>query len=59
MYVGSDGKIFKHVADRMMPDQDFERNEKSRILSPLEGVPKMAIFVGLSPDLSSVIFALN
>lgn len=55
MYVGSDGKIFKHVADKVMPDQNFEEREKSKIISPLHAVPKMALFVGLSSDISSVI----
>lgn len=52
MYVGSDGKIFKHVADRMMPDQNTEAIEKEKILSRLGGVPKVALFIGLSPDIS-------
>lgn len=56
MYVGGDGKIFKHVADRVMPDQNFEEREKSNVIS-LDAVPKMALFVGLSPDISSVIFS--
>lgn len=55
MYVGSDGKIFKHVADRVMPDQNIEEVEKEKILSPLGAIPKMALFVGLSPDISSAL----
>lgn len=57
MYLDSDGKIFKHVADKVMPDQNFEETEKSKNFSPLGAVPKMALFVGLTPDISSVIFS--
>lgn len=56
MYVGSDGKIFKHVADKVMPDQNLEAIEKSKMMSPIDAIPKLALFVGLSPDIPSVIF---
>lgn len=41
-YVGGDGKIFKHVADKMMPDQDrLLPKDKSDI------VAKLAMFIGI------------
>lgn len=55
MYVGNDGKIFKHVADRVMPDRNTETIEKTKILSPLGAIPKMLLFVGLAPDISTTL----
>ncbi|KOC65962.1 Uncharacterized protein WH47_12761 [Habropoda laboriosa] len=40
-YVNNDGKIFKHVVDKMMPDQDVEEKLKT----PIE--TKLALFAAL------------
>ncbi|XP_017887301.1 uncharacterized protein C6orf136 homolog isoform X2 [Ceratina calcarata] len=40
-YINNDGKIFKHVVDKMMPDQDVEEKVKT----PIE--PKLALFTAL------------
>lgn len=39
-YVNNDGKIFKHVVDKLMPDQD-----QQKVKTPVE--PKLALFVAL------------
>lgn len=41
-YVGGNGKIYKHVADKVMPDQDMLQKEKD-----LRITAKLAMFVGL------------
>ncbi|XP_055371340.1 uncharacterized protein C6orf136 homolog [Condylostylus longicornis] len=49
MYLGEDGLIEKHVADKVMPDDD----KHLAVNSPLEAssvTPKLAIFVGLTSD---------
>jgi len=52
MYLGEDGLIQKHVADKVMPDEDKEAN--ININNPLlqSTSPKLAIFVGLTSDLT-------
>lgn len=50
-YVGSDGLIYKHVVDKMMPDQDREL-VTDKIISPKLGAA--AMFVGLSSELSPI-----
>ncbi|XP_015599172.1 uncharacterized protein LOC107269613 [Cephus cinctus] len=59
-YVNSSGLIVKHVADKMMPDQDIQgESEKTPIAT------KLALFLGLSGsegstcDISSVAESLN
>lgn len=48
-YVGSDGLIYKHIADKMMPDQDREVvGIADKIISTKMGAP--AMFVGLISD---------
>lgn len=41
-YINNDGKVFKHVVDKMMPNQDIEEKVKT----PIE--PKLALFTALS-----------
>ncbi|XP_015176601.1 PREDICTED: uncharacterized protein LOC107066467 [Polistes dominula] len=42
-YVGADGKIYKHVMDKMMPDQSKLYDKEK----PTEVATKLAMFVGL------------
>ncbi|KAF4532551.1 hypothetical protein B566_EDAN010843 [Ephemera danica] len=55
-YVGEDGSVHKHVADKMMPDEDREVDEKQ---SKSGLATKLALLVGLLPrdPLSSGLFA--
>ncbi|CAB3367881.1 Hypothetical predicted protein [Cloeon dipterum] len=53
-YVGGDGTIYKHVADKMMPDDDKNLNN-SRKTSGLAA--KLALVVGLVPKNMGIIFS--
>ncbi|XP_055842848.1 uncharacterized protein C6orf136 [Episyrphus balteatus] len=60
-YVGPDGLIYKHVADRVMPDQSKEANTVIKD-SPLAAAsvaataaPKVAFVIGLTTDISTCI----
>lgn len=55
MYVGNDGVIQRHIADKVIPDQNFEPNVATKIVDNLAGVPKVALIVGLSSDISPII----
>lgn len=52
-YVGSDGLIYKHVADKMMPDDD-----KEPVITAKVPGAAAALFVGLSTT-SAVVPVLN
>ncbi|XP_055584955.1 uncharacterized protein C6orf136 homolog [Uranotaenia lowii] len=49
-HVGSDGLIYKHVADKMMPDDDKVVIDSKNVISP-----KLALFLGLTAEISSPI----
>lgn len=51
-YVNSDGVIVKHIADKVMPDEDKEPNPLEKVVDKLGEVPKLAIFVKLSTDIA-------
>lgn len=55
MYVGSDGLIQRHIADKVIPDQGHETNIATEIVDKLTGASKVALFVGLSSDISPMI----
>lgn len=42
-YVNANGKIYKHIADKMMPDQDTAAKKED-----LRIAPKLALFTGLA-----------
>lgn len=50
-YINDDGFIVKHVADKVIPDQDKQPNLVSKILNKLGGTPKLAIFIQVSSDI--------
>lgn len=53
-YVNANGKIYKHIADKMMPDQDtIAKKENLRI------APKLALFTGLASMFGSNEDSLN
>lgn len=51
-HIGPDGLISKHVADKMMPDDD-------KVVVPPKNVisPKLALFVGLTVEISPIVGA--
>lgn len=49
-HVGSDGLIYKHVVDKMMPDE-----EREAVASPIATPQNLALFIGLSTELSPLI----
>lgn len=60
-YLGPDGLIFKHVADKVMPDQNKEANTTVKE-TPLAAAsvaataaPKVALVIGLTSDISNCI----
>lgn len=48
-YVGRDGLIYKHVADKMMPDDD-----KEPVIAKVPNAAAAALFVGLSTTTTAV-----
>ncbi|XP_044761681.1 uncharacterized protein C6orf136 homolog [Coccinella septempunctata] len=51
-YVNGNGIIFKHIADKMMPDSNEERSE---VRLPHEDAAKLMLLIGVIPKVSSVI----
>ncbi|XP_055539916.1 uncharacterized protein C6orf136 homolog [Wyeomyia smithii] len=53
-HVGPDGQVWKHVADKMMPDDD-------KVIVPPKAVvsPKLALFVGLTVEISPIVSCVN
>lgn len=51
-YVNQDGLVVRHIADKMMPDEDKKPNPIEKVL---EEIPKLALFVKLSTDLTPII----
>lgn len=49
-HVGPDGLIYKHVADKIMPDDD-------KVVVPPKNVisPKLALFLGLTAEISPIV----
>lgn len=46
-YVGADGLIYKHVADKMMPDDDkVMQSVTDKIISPKLGAAAMCVGLG-------------
>lgn len=48
-YIGPDGLIYKHICDKIMPD---ESKETVLTTGPIAATPKLAIFVGLTSELT-------
>lgn len=53
-YVNANGKIYKHIADKMMPDQDTVAKKED-----LNIAPKLALFTGLANMFSNNDDSLN
>lgn len=52
-YVNSDGRIIRHIADKVMPDEDKEPNPIEKVVDKLgQNVPKLALVVKLSTDIA-------
>lgn len=53
-HVGPDGLIYKHVADKIMPDDD-------KVVVPQKNVvsPKLALFLGLTAEISPIVGCVN
>lgn len=47
--MNGDGKVYKHIADKVMPNQDVSEKEKLSI------VPKLALFTGLKDELNTML----
>lgn len=54
-YVNNDGFIVRHVADKVMPDEDKEPNPIEKVVNKLGQVPKLALFVKLSTDIAPLV----
>lgn len=54
-HIGPDGLIYKHVADKIMPDDD------KVVVPPSKNVvsPKLALFLGLTAEISPVVGCIN
>jgi len=53
-YVNANGKIYKHIADKMMPDQSTAAKKED-----LRIEPKLALFTGLASMFSNNDDSLN
>ncbi|XP_053698095.1 uncharacterized protein C6orf136 homolog [Sabethes cyaneus] len=53
-HVGPDGQVWKHVADKMMPDDDKVVVSPKTVISP-----KLALFVGLTVEISPIVGCVN
>ncbi|XP_031628072.1 uncharacterized protein C6orf136 homolog [Contarinia nasturtii] len=51
-YVNSDGYIIRHIADKVMPDENKEVNPIQKVVDKLGPMPKLALFVELSTDIA-------
>lgn len=52
-YVNSDGRIVRHIADKVMPDEDKQKNPIEKVVDKLgQNVPKLALVVKLSTDIA-------
>lgn len=51
-YVNNDGLIVRHIADKVMPDEDKQSNPIEKVVNKLGQVPKLALFVKLSTDIA-------
>ncbi|XP_001658828.2 uncharacterized protein C6orf136 homolog [Aedes aegypti] len=49
-HVGPDGLIYKHVADKIMPDDDKVVEPPKNVISP-----KLALFLGLTAEISPIV----
>uniref|UniRef100_A0A182KB31 Uncharacterized protein n=1 Tax=Anopheles christyi TaxID=43041 RepID=A0A182KB31_9DIPT len=54
LYVGPDGLVSKHVADKIMPDDDTVKVAPKSIVSP-----KLALVVGLTAEIYPVVSTMN
>lgn len=54
LYVGSDGLVYKHVVDKIMPDDDVVKVPSKTMVSP-----KLALVVGLTAEIYPVVSTLN
>lgn len=53
--MNSDGYIVRHIADKVIPDQDKERSPIEKVVDKLGNVPKLALIVKLSADITPAI----
>lgn len=50
--MNSDGLIVRHIADKVMPDEDKQADTIEKVVDKLGQVPKLALFVKLSTDIA-------
>lgn len=55
LYINNDGLIVRHIVDKVVPDQDKNPNAIDKAVEQLTQVPKLALIVELSTDLTPVI----
>lgn len=56
MYIDSNGLVYKHIADKVIPDKSNEPVVVSGVADALKGaIPKLALFVGVSSEISPII----
>lgn len=54
-YVNKEGFIIRHIADKVMPDEDKKSSTIGKVVDNLRNVPKLALIVKLSTDITPVI----
>lgn len=57
-YVSDEGYIIRHIADKVMPNEDKELNPIEKVVDKLTGIPKLALFVSLSTNVAPVSFEI-
>lgn len=53
-YVNNEGLIVRHIADKIMSDEDKELNSIEKIVDELSRIPKLALILKLSTDVTAV-----
>lgn len=53
-YVNNEGLIVRHVADKIMSDEDKELNSIQKIVDELGRIPKLALILKISTDVTAV-----
>jgi hypothetical protein len=53
-YVGDDGLVFKHIVDRVMPDENKEKALRPDTLGSINS-PKLALIISVASEISPIV----
>lgn len=55
IHLNSEGLIVRHIADKVMPDEDKKPSTIEKMVDKVGNLPKLALFVELSADITPII----